>query len=220
MKQFTEGDIFYTFYDKQFHIYKLLKANSHTYHTLRYASVDELPDPADIASLEVFFYHAPIAISGFKNPKLLAKSTLTDDDMIGYYEYLRQINDVEELTDIANNYAQKAYDLTGLERYEEAIQCYSRAIDLLPDFFEAIENRAFCKMELGRWEEAIEDFRLSLTLNPEILPAVFSIGECLLNKGDYTDAIIQFEKVLEIDPDHQLSKEYLKKAIMGNKQDE
>lgn len=217
MKQFSEGDIFYTFYDKQFHIYKLLKANSHTYHILRYKSVDELPDPAHIDSLEIFFYHTPIAAGGFENAKLLAKSTLTDDDMIGYYEYLRQINDIEELTDIANSYSQQAYDLTGLERYEEAIQCYSRAIDLLPDFFEAIENRAFCKMEMGKWDEAIEDFRLSLSLNPEMLSAVFSMGECLLNTGDYTNAIVQFEKAVEIDPDHQLSKEYLKKAITGKK---
>lgn len=47
--------------------------------------------------------------------------------------------------------------LTDEKKLFEAIDSYSKAIDLFPPFFEAIDNRAFCKMDLGMWAEAIED---------------------------------------------------------------
>lgn len=211
---FSEGDIFYTVNNKKYYLYKLLKVDAvfGTYHVLTYKPLDQLPGKEQLEKLEIFAYHAPIAITGFEKPKLFAQTELTDDDFIGYHEYLKQTQNFDELIPIANKYYQEAYALTDLKQHEAAIEKYSRAIDLFPQFYEAIDNRAFCKMDLARWNEAIEDFRLSLTVNSQSVLAEFSIGECYLKMKKYKEAITQFEKALAIDPNDKLSKEFLKKA--------
>ena len=216
---FSEGDIFYTFYDNQYHLCKLLKADItfETYHVLSYKPLDELPGKNKLSELDIYIYHSPIAISGFEKPKLFSKTSLTEDDLIGYYEYLKQTQNINELVSIAQKYYSDAYQLTDLKQHEAAIKHYLKAIELIPDFYEAIDNRVFCKMDLGKWNEAIEDFKLSLAVNPKSILAEFSIGECFLKLGDYKNAIKQFEKAIEIDPNDQLSKEFLKKAMDLNR---
>lgn len=56
-------------------------------------------------------------------------------------------------------YYRKAYELTNQGNHHEAINKYFLTINLLPNFFEAIDNRAFCKMDLGLLPKAIEDFK-------------------------------------------------------------
>ena len=212
--QLAEGDIFYTFIDQQYHIYKLLKIDNEidTFHVLNYKSQTTLPEKDRIGELTVQIYHFPIDKNGFTDLKVLTNSVVTEDDLIGYHEYLRQTQGFDEIAVKANSYFSEAYELTDEKKHEEAIEKYSMAIELVPDFYEAIDNRAFCKMDLGRWTDAIEDFRLSLAINPESLLAEFSIGECFLRLSDYQQAKEQFEKALIIDPSHQPSQDFLIKA--------
>ena len=101
--------------------------------------------------------------------------------------------------------------MTEEKKHYEAIDAYTKAIDLFPQFFEAIDNRAFCKMDIGLWSDAIEDFKFSLQQNPNSLLAEFSIGECYFKMGDYLNAKQQFEKAHSIDPNHQAPKQFLDK---------
>lgn len=218
-ERFSEGDIFYTLIDKQYQLYKVLKADVEydTYHLMIYTPLHQLPSPEQLTSLDVFVYHAPIAISGFEDPKPFAKSSLSYNDFMGYHEYLRQTQNFKELVPIAQSYYQEAYRLTDLKQHEAAIEYYTRAIELIPDFYEAIDNRAFCKMDLGRWNEAIDDFRLSLSVNPVSFLAEFSIGECFFKSRNYPEAIRQFEKAIDLDPKQQVAHDFLKKAIEAHK---
>lgn len=212
---FSEGDVFYAFSDNQYHLYKLLKDDtaSGTYHVLGYESVDHLPNKTNLDELQISVYHIPIAKAGFGNPKLFSKTKLTDKDFVGYYEYLKLTQNLEELVPIANKYYLEANHLAELKKHEEAIKKYSKAIDLLPTFLEALDNRAFCQMDLGRWNMAIEDFKLSLKVNLKSVLAEFSIGECYLKMKEYKNAIKQFEKAIAIDPTQQTPKDFLKKAV-------
>ena|SRR6478609_4665321 len=119
---------------------------------------------------------------------------------------------MEDLVTQAKHFYKEGYRLTDLKHYDEAIENYSKAIDLIPGFYEAIDNRAFCKMDMGRWKEAIDDFRLSLMINPKSFVAEFSIGECYLKSGEYKSAVNQFEKAIEIDPSQQIAHDFLKNA--------
>jgi len=214
--QLQEGDIFYTEYDGQYHIYKLLKKDEveETFHVLGYTPINEEPTLGKLYQLEVGFYHAPIHPESFADATLLMHSNVTDDELIGYHEYLRQAeSDFEHIAHEATELYQQAYDLTDEGKYEEAIAAYSKAIELLPTFYEAIDNRAFCKMDLGRWSDAIKDFQLSLKVNPHSLLAEFSIGECYYRLGNFIKAKEQFEKCVKLDPAHQVSKDFLLKTI-------
>ena len=211
---FSEGDIFYTHFDNQYHIYKLLvfEKDFECYHVLSFEPLHNLPGEENIEDLEVAVYHSPIDKNGFTDAKLLKNTKVTSDDLIGYHEYLRQTQEPDYYFPIADEYYQSGLRLTDEKKHYDAIDSYSKAVDLVPTFFEAIDNRAFCKMDLGFWNEAIEDFRGSLEVNPKSLLAEFSIGECYLRLGNYHKAKEQFEKAIAIDPTHQASKDFLKKA--------
>jgi tetratricopeptide (TPR) repeat protein len=211
---FSEGDIFYTKSDGKFNLYKLLADDKEfeCYHILAYAPVDSLPAGEDINSLSIFVYHSPFAKKAFSNATLLLNKPITTGDLIGYHEYLRQTQEPSYYISIANIYYHSALKMTDEKKYNEAIDAYSKAIDLFPQFFEAIDNRAFCKMDLALWSDAIEDFKLSLLQNPKSLLAEFSIGECYFKMGDLQNAKRQFEIAYNIDPNHKLPKQFLAKV--------
>jgi tetratricopeptide (TPR) repeat protein len=212
---FETGDVFYTEKKGQFSLFKLIKHDVEfkTYHIKIYTSVDALPQLEDVDQLEVLAYHAPIDESGFENPQLLGASTLDDDDLVGYLEYIKQTGNIDEVIQYASKYYQEAYQLGSEKEHEQAIEKYNKAIELIPNFFEAIDNRAFAKMDLGLWDAAIEDFTLSLTVNPDSLLAVFSIGECYFKAEEYEKAKGYFEQAVVINPSHEVSKQFLDKTI-------
>src|SRR6187431_2414417 len=89
---FEEGDVFYSFFENKFYLYKLLRVDKEnsTYHVLSYADLDVLPNADALNTLDVHTYHFPIDKDGFENPILLSKQQVTADNLIGYHEYLRQ----------------------------------------------------------------------------------------------------------------------------------
>lgn len=217
--EFTEGDIFYTVIENKFHLHKVLKADAdlNTYHVLGYSPMHSLPDPAQSENLPVFIYHFPIARNGFENPVLFKKSTVRDEELTGYHEYLRQTQNIDSIIEEATRYFHEGYALTDQQKLEEAIEKYSLAINLYPTLYEAIDNRAFCKMDLGRWQDAIDDFRLSLTTHPYSALAEFSMGECYLKLGQPDVAKECFTRALSIDPDYAPAKELLQNISQSEK---
>ncbi len=210
---FSVGDIFYTNSDNKFNPYKLLVIDTEfeCYHVLAYSPVDNLPALTDIDKLSIFVYHSPFDKKAFANAVLLTNQPLTANDLVGYHEYLRQTQEPNYYIPIAKEYYKAGLVLTDQKKHYEAINSYSKAIDLFPQFFEAIDNRAFCKMDLGLWTDAIEDFKRSLQQNPKSLLAEFSIGECYFKMGDYENAKRQFEIAHSIDPNHKAPIQFLDK---------
>lgn len=212
--EFTEGDIFYTLLNNQYYFHKVLKVDNdfNTYHVLGYNPVSTLPETAD--GLTVFIYHTPIDKNGFENPVLFTKTILTDEELVGFHEYIRMTNNMDLIIPEATRYFHEGYALTDEKKHELAIKKYTLAVELFPMLYEALDNRAFCKMDLGRWQDAIEDFYLSLQVNPFSALAEFSIGECYMKMGDLETAKAQFHKALEVDPAYDLPKEFLKKVAL------
>lgn len=212
--EFIAGDIFYLQEQGSYLIFKLLvnEEEFDCYHLLSYEPLTELPEEIDIEELSVYSYHSPIDSKVFGDAVYLGNYPVIADDLIGYHEYLRQTQEPAYCVAIAKEYYQTALRLTGMNLDFQAIEEYSKAIDLIPQFFEAFDNRAFCKMDLGFYEEAMEDFRQSLLINPDSFLAEFSIGECYYKLGDYSKAKEQFEIAARIEPAHEGLKFYLPKV--------
>ena len=94
--------------------------------------------------------------------------------------------------------------LTNQEKYEEAIQAYSLAIELQPDNVLALIKRgqAIIKTEQGSWGagEALRDFNAALKLAPENIEALFGRGQSLARIGSNEESVAIFSDLLDRDP--------------------
>ncbi len=223
------GDLMCMERQGKFHISKVIKVDldTQTYHILSYFPVDEKPAIDALSELGIFVMHSPIA--SFENSEKIGHIEVTDDDLQGFYYYLKTNDfrryceetnqDLEELIKGANTAFREGYAFTDDKRYDEAIAKYLEAIELYPFFYEAIDNMAFVKMNKERWSDAIDDFRWSLEIEPKSVLAEFSIGECYMRMGQLEEAKEQFEIALELEEDNPLALDFLAKVegmIAGN----
>lgn len=221
--KYKEGDILYTKEQNEYYVSKVLRVDADygIYHVKTYTPMDREPQLSDLESLNVMIGHSPLAEP--QDAVVLHNEAVRGWELEGYLVYLQYTNfpeyikeaglDPKEIVAEAKDYFDRAYQATDEQRYEDAIELYSKAYEVFPMFYEAVDNRAFVKMDMARWQEAIEDFQLSLTINPDSVLAEFSIGECYMRLMNYMTAKEQFEKALRIDPSHALSKEFLQKTM-------
>jgi Tfp pilus assembly protein PilF len=86
--------------------------------------------------------------------------------------------------------------LQHLDRPEEAIASYDRAIALRPDLPEAHYNRGNAFKELGHWAEAVTDYRSAISLQPALVPAYANMAICLATLGRTEDARSLYETAI------------------------
>ena len=84
--------------------------------------------------------------------------------------------------------------------YENAAESYGRAIELHPDFVEALSNRAVCCKRLGRREEAHELFARALALRPMYPSAIYNLGVLLLDEARCEEVLAISEEALRVHP--------------------
>ncbi|MFH1170402.1 MAG: tetratricopeptide repeat protein [Candidatus Vogelbacteria bacterium] len=60
----------------------------------------------------------------------------------------------------------KGFCLLQLEKYEEAITCFNKALEINPQNYINLENKGLCLEKLGRIDEAVDNYEKSLILRP------------------------------------------------------
>ena len=84
---------------------------------------------------------------------------------------------------------------------EKAIEHYTKAIELKPDYFEAYDNRGIAYCKKGDFEKGIQDHSKAIELKPDDPEAYNNRGVAYLMKGDFEQAIQDCTKAIEIRPD-------------------
>ncbi|MCU0631534.1 MAG: tetratricopeptide repeat protein [Methanolinea sp.] len=175
--------------------------------------------------------------TGKRNGKpavLWSRSTLITDrkgNVIGAIESIRDITDIrkvegEQKAQIAReketgmfdrifgkstaSWYKKGVDLYYKQgKFQDAIECFDRVIEMDPSHVEAWREKGICLKELGRYEEALQCFNRALELNGKSPDAYYAKGETLekLGKenGDFSlfeQAIACFDTVLQKEPDN------------------
>ncbi len=125
-----------------------------------------------------------------------------------YYNEGKYEEAIETLTLIINSDAPDdikagAYNNRGLakhdlQRYEEAIEDYDKAIELQPKLANAWFNRGNAKGSLQRHEEAIADFDTAIELQPDYAKAYHNRGVAKHSLGRYEEAIRDYYKAIEL----------------------
>lgn len=87
--------------------------------------------------------------------------------------------------------------LDDLERFDAAILCYDRAIELNRNFFEAHSNKGIALAKLGRYSDAIRSYDQALRINENDPSVLYNKGRTFNDLGKYNEAIKYFDKSLE-----------------------
>jgi len=185
-----------------------------TLQCLVYRPIAHSPTADSFRSPDDHGCHGPISAAGFAEGwEVLCTSPIQDGDLDGYHLYLKMTDfgrylevtgqSVDAVVAQANAYYRAASALDDDGKKLEAIDTYSQAIELLPMFFEAIDNRAFLQMEFGEYDMALIGFEDSLRVNSDGNSAFFSRGECLLRLGRLEEAEQVFEEGQQRFPEHR-----------------
>ncbi len=83
---------------------------------------------------------------------------------------------------------------------EAALERFSMAIEMDPDFAEAHNQRAIAYCLADRFEEAIQDYQATLQLAPLHFVAMANLGHCYCNIGDFARARHYYQQALAINP--------------------
>ena len=89
-----------------------------------------------------------------------------------------------------------------LEQYSRAIECYSSAIGINPDFAEGYNNLGVAYDKQGDVDAAIVQYQHAIRLKPQFCEAHNNMGTALKSKGDLDSAAASFMKAVEIKPDY------------------
>ncbi|MGE5537264.1 MAG: tetratricopeptide repeat protein [Gemmatimonas sp.] len=86
--------------------------------------------------------------------------------------------------------------LAALQRYEESLETYERALALKPDVAEALNNRGSALFDLRRFGAALESFERALALKPRYADALNNRANTLVAVGRHEEALAAFDRVL------------------------
>lgn len=97
----------------------------------------------------------------------------------------------------------QVYMATGL--YDDAIQHYSAAMEMDPNYSEYYNERGSIFLRLGRLEEARADYLHAIELSPPYFEVFTNLGQCCRRMGSMEEAIIAYTRALDLEPNQLLA---------------
>jgi tetratricopeptide (TPR) repeat protein len=110
------------------------------------------------------------------------------------------ISNVTKVPQTAEDYFERAYKLDDSNR-QGAIEDYTQAIKLKPDFSEAYNNRGLRREESEDYKGAIKDYTEAIRINSNYPEAYNNRGDSRSALGDYKNAIEDYNQAIKIKPD-------------------
>jgi cell division protein FtsN len=90
--------------------------------------------------------------------------------------------------------------LIGQQRYEEAIQAFSTAIEIIPRDYQAYNYRGVALALMGKYDKALADYNKALEIRPRYAEAYNNRGFARTQQGDLSNALNDYARALEINP--------------------
>ena len=90
--------------------------------------------------------------------------------------------------------------LQKLRRFEDALNCYSRAIEITKEYASIYNNRGVTLQELHLLNGAINDFDRAIDLNPRYTEALVNRGFTKHLANDFDAAISDYKQAIEVEP--------------------
>ena len=121
---------------------------------------------------------------------------------------------VEEYLKDANGYNNRGKAHLKQKKYDEAIQDFNKALELIKvDCAVAYNNRGKAYLEQEKYDEAIQDFNDAISSNSRYAPAYYNLARAYDKLGEKRKALCDYIKARDLDPSFKkkLSAEILEK---------
>jgi len=123
------------------------------------------------------------------------------DDEEGAFDLLDEFADASP-DNAVEVVALKAQLLISLDRYDEGLELYEKAIEYRPDNENLILGRAELLLRVGKLDEAIDEYRVAIKRWPDSSMALNALGYTLADRTEqFAEAEKLIRKALEINPD-------------------
>jgi tetratricopeptide (TPR) repeat protein len=100
--------------------------------------------------------------------------------------------------------AQKSFDqalaLRGKGKYGQSLDSFNKAIQIHPDYFQAISERGHLYIAMNQPALAAKDFTRALEIIPRYGPALRGAGLCAFQQGRYVEAIGYLKRAADAEP--------------------
>lgn len=87
-------------------------------------------------------------------------------------------------------------------KIEKAIQHYTEAIRIKPDFLRARNSLGYAFVKTGRYEDALTQFEEAIKLKKNYADGYFNLGVAAMYLGRADDAIRHYKHAIKLDPNH------------------
>ena len=97
---------------------------------------------------------------------------------------------------------------------DAAIQHYSEALRINPDYTDAHNNLGIALADKGDLDAAIQEYQEAIRIDPTYPKAHNNLGFALANKGDLDEAIQEYQEALRINPNYSKAHYNLENALV------
>ncbi len=154
---------------------------------------EQYSDPADSDSTRA--YSNRVQVNIYLRPPLHAGTPKTNPGTVHFSEVAQNIPKT----------ARKAYE-QGLKQQKDnhadkALVSFTQAVEIYPDYFQALTERANLLMQQNKFAEAETDFVKALRINEKYSPAFRGLGYCQIQQKHFVEALSNLEKAYALDPE-------------------
>ena len=135
------------------------------------------------------------------------------------YERLRDKNkvaktDTPSVQHTENDYQKLGDKYSAAGAFSKAVEAYSLAIQVNPDFLSAYIERALCYQKMSYYTKAVKDLKLVIEKDKEHSIAYNNLGNVYYEMGAPLKAIKSFNKTIELSPNY--NKAYYNRGYVYN----
>ena len=111
-----------------------------------------------------------------------------------------------------STYCDEASLQTKHGEYLQAVESYTRALELRPGDLNVLVARSRCHLMLANPKESLNDAEEALKIQPTLFKAVFRKAEALYSKGDFEMALVFYHRGKSMKPESHLFRLGIQKA--------
>jgi len=116
-----------------------------------------------------------------------------------YEEKLKEYN--EAISRLSTIGSAKGFSLEASDQKLEAIEAFTKAVELNPKDAAAYYNQGLAFDELGKYEEALDEYHASIKLDPKLAISYVGRGNAYYKLKKYEKALKDYDKAIELKPE-------------------